>query len=137
MRYLLEKAGNLPLPKLWVGDLPYALSQEHRWTVIKIKHTHLKPGDLIFTCRAKRISHIAIALTTHQIFHCVLRRGAVIDSAKEFLKKYPRPYHTPAELIAMRDVRSYRLESNTKKYRVEGHAGSKNQLDRDKVRRWQ
>lgn len=93
IHYFVRKVFQIELPRAWVGDMPRLLSQSN-WNLHIIAPAALKIGDLLFLKGHKQtqlISHVAIALSPHQIFHCTARLGPVIQSIDQVFEHYEQP----------------------------------------------
>ena len=83
VRYFLSHYASLPLPKVFIGDLPRILFRMG-CSLQQIKISEMKLGDLLFfknpsmqwPCSKRQyITHVAIALGPTQIFHSTIYRG--------------------------------------------------------------
>ncbi len=101
----LLKANGIFLPHGWVGDLPATLAHKE-WLVLTRDSDSMKLGDLIFTVRKERITHIAMSLGDRNVFHCTSRKGAVIETWEEFSSRNKPFLGSALKLIEMRDFRS-------------------------------
>jgi len=88
-RLLSESEFLLFFRAYYIGDMPKMLVKVHTWQILKIETKNLKAGDLLFVSGSKPgITHVGLALSTHQIFHCSKGRGATICPLNDFLAIY-------------------------------------------------
>lgn len=89
IRYVLNRAANVSLPPVWIGDLPRILAITYRCELHRAELGELKPGDLLFLRRdvTNRTSleeqwlvHVAMYLGRGLAFHSsYTRKGMALE----------------------------------------------------------
>ncbi|MES2273922.1 MAG: NlpC/P60 family protein, partial [Chlamydiota bacterium] len=104
IRYLFKKSSRNEFELDFVGNMPKTLYR-WGWSILRVKKTCLKAGDLIFVGTNKRqISHVAIALSSEQIYHSSQKKNGCIEKIETLFREYLQP-KTISELLAYTDER--------------------------------
>lgn len=124
--YIYKHAFHIDIPTAWIGDVPRAISSSKDWTFIQISPESLKPGDLLFVKnvgKKRLISHIAMVVDAHRIFHCSKQFGkAIIQSKDDFFALYEQEL-TLSETVRYIDFRNEALRDQYGSCFIESQSG--------------
>ncbi len=82
----------LKIPVTYIGDMPRKLASTSEWRPLSVRKEEVQCGDLLFVKNIKNpklLSHIAMFIDTHSIFHCNPEdQTAVIHGWSRFFSRY-------------------------------------------------
>jgi cell wall-associated NlpC family hydrolase len=92
----------------WIGNMPRLLVSQWKWKVLSLPQEEIQPGDLLFLGNQVKgmISHVALALSPKEAFHCSWETGGgSIEPIETLCKRYQQPA-SPAALLDYVDPRT-------------------------------
>lgn len=106
--YILKRTLYCEFKLDWIGNMPRLLVNEEHWEALLVNQTELHPGDLLFLGRRKGgvVTHVALALTSEEAFHCNWESGGgSIEKIKTLFSKYIQA-ESQERLLSYQDPRS-------------------------------